>query len=271
MKEIEDFKYRDNGKDSLINQRHFHNNCYEILHITSGTGVMMIRDKLYPLQSGSVFFINGTDAHCSIPEIPENYIRSKIIFSRKLINNVLTHADCTLWAETLFNTNSGVCVDFTPEQSAKLDALLLKLNENLKENTYDSKLKIILSILSIMNMAIESKARYIPPLKNKMSELLEYINKNIDKKLSLDELCSKLHISKYYLCRTFKKTMDMTIFEYILVTRLSKAKQMLSESDNTVSDIAMNCGFCSFAYFSKVFKEQENIFPLQYRKNTQII
>lgn len=270
MKEIEEFKYRDKGKDSLLNKHHYHNNCLEILHIISGKGVIVIKDKLYPFEAGSVFFINGKNAHCSVPEQPEKYVRNKIIFSRNYIEKILLHTNCIIWLEKLFNENNGMSINFTPEQSGKLDILFLKLNEKLKENTYDTNLKTLLCILSIMNIAIEHTGHYIPTLKNKISELLEYINKNLDKNLLLEELCEIVHMSKYHLCRTFKRTMDMTISEYILIMRLSKAKTMLTESDVQISEIVMSCGFSSFAYFSKIFKEYEKITPTQYRKKHQI-
>ena len=106
MKEIKEFKYRDKGKDPLLNQHHYHNNCLEILHIISGTGVMVIKDKLYPFEAGSVFFINGKNAHCSVPELPENYIRNKIIFSKNYIEKILLHTNCIIWFEKLFNEYS---------------------------------------------------------------------------------------------------------------------------------------------------------------------
>ena len=83
----------------------------------------------------------------------------------------------------------------------------------------------------------------------------------------LEDLCDRLHISRFYLCHTFKKATGMTIFDYILLMRLSKAKRLLQETQLQASEIAMQTGFSSFSYFSKKFREQEEITPLQYRKN----
>ena len=59
MKKIDLFKYHHSGKDNLNGKSHFHSFEFEILHVLSGNGVMMIKDKLYSLKPNMLFFISG--------------------------------------------------------------------------------------------------------------------------------------------------------------------------------------------------------------------
>ena len=99
-----------------------------------------------------------------------------------------------------------------------------------------------------------------------ISDILDYLNKNLNSKINLEEISSKMHISKYYLCHIFKKKTGMTIFEYVLLRRLSLAKKYLKTTDMSISEISVKTGFSSFSYFSKMFGMYEKLTPYEYRK-----
>ena len=105
-----------------------------------------------------------------------------------------------------------------------------------------------------------------PATSGMMNEAIEYINNNITKSLTIDEICSKIHISKYHLCRQFKITTGTTIMKYILKTRIVLAKNMLSNQALSITEISNRCGFSSVAYFSRVFKEDTGMNPLNFKK-----
>ena len=64
----------------------------------------------------------------------------------------------------------------------------------------------------------------------------------------------------------FKETTGMTITDYILSKRIAAAKKRLAYTNDPLSLIAMECGFSSFAYFSKIFKEKNGLSPRDFRK-----
>ena len=100
-----------------------------------------------------------------------------------------------------------------------------------------------------------------------MNEAIEYINRNITKNLTIDEICSKIHISKYHFCRQFKILTGTTIMKYILKTRIVLAKNMLSNESLSITVISNRCGFSSVSYFSRIFKEETGMNPLTFKKN----
>ena len=271
LKEIADFNYKAHGKDVLNNKKHSHNNCYEILQIWSGDGVVMVKNKLYPIKSGSVYFINGMDIHCSAPKNSKEYVRSKIIISSEYINKIAEHTESFEILNDLFIKSGGMCIEFGQNETAIIDELFLKIKDNLSENTIYTNVNVASAIFEIFTYAHANKNTHNhPALTNKISEVLQYINRNIDNKITLDEICNCVHTSKYYLCHIFKETTHMTIIEYILFRRLSIAKKNIIYTDKSLADIAMSSGFSSFSYFSRMFHVYEGVTPSEFRKRNAV-
>ena len=84
--------------------------------------------------------------------------------------------------------------------------------------------------------------------------------------MSINNIANEMNISVYYLSHLFKQVTGISILEYRNELRLTKAKQMLIESRFSVSEIAMQCGFCNASYFAEVFSHSEKISPSQFRK-----
>lgn len=99
----------------------------------------------------------------------------------------------------------------------------------------------------------------------KIIPVIDYINENLDKKIYLDDVCSLLHIDKFYFCKLFKQTMGATLTEYVNFARMYKAKQLLIGYKTSVSEVSTVCGFSSIQYFNKLFKKQYGVSPTEYR------
>ena len=266
MEEIHDFFYHLQGQNALNYHKHVHTNCYEILYVCSGDGIMMVKDKLYPLRQGTLYLINGMDLHCSTPQNAENYIRNTINISEKFVNTLAEHTGSTKLIEDLFLCDGGSCLQLEEQDAEIIDTEFIKIDENLKKPTAYSKLNISLSVFRIVQLAHASKNLHTTPISNQVSAVMDYINRNIEKKITLDTICKEVHISKFYLCHLFKDVTQMTIQDYILLRRLSIARKKLLYTQMSLSEISMTCGFSSFSYFSKVFKQYEGVSPSTFRK-----
>ena len=112
-----------------------------------------------------------------------------------------------------------------------------------------------------------------PPVQNENSypekilhEAMKYAQKNYAYINSLDEVANALFVSKYYLCRLFAKYVEITFNHYLTQIRLKNAAEQLISSNQTISEIALNCGFNTSTYFCQVFRKQFGCTPLTYRK-----
>lgn len=95
----------------------------------------------------------------------------------------------------------------------------------------------------------------------------EYIMENYDdSNLSVEKLCSKLHVSPTYFSTIFKKETDMAFVNYLTSVRLEEAIKLLNTTDDKTYIIAKKVGYLEANYFSYVFKKKFGISPSMYRK-----
>ena len=95
--------------------------------------------------------------------------------------------------------------------------------------------------------------------------ILEYINNNINKDITNDELSLLFYFNKTYIMKKFKKEIGYSIHEYINVIRIYNSLSYFKE-DNYILSIALKNGFNSLEYFSEVFKKIMGISPIIYKK-----
>lgn len=96
-------------------------------------------------------------------------------------------------------------------------------------------------------------------------EILEYINKNINKEITIDELSSLFYFNKTYIMKRFKKEIGITIHSYINHIRIYNS--LLEFNNNSyILNIALRNGFNSLEYFSETFKNVMGISPSIYKK-----
>ncbi len=106
------------------------------------------------------------------------------------------------------------------------------------------------------------------PMENSSSEynlILQYINEH-HATVSLSELCRHFCRSKSYISHMFKSTSGMSIRAYCNSVKLEVAKNLLSNTDLPITDIAFDAGFNDVSYFIALFKESFGLTPLQFRK-----
>ncbi len=101
---------------------------------------------------------------------------------------------------------------------------------------------------------------------NNMMQVKTYIDANFTKKMSLESLAGIFYVNKSYLARTFKEQFGVSVVTYIRLVRVGKAKELLRFTDETVENIARDCGVDDPNYFTRMFKSVEGVTPMQFRK-----
>ena len=96
--------------------------------------------------------------------------------------------------------------------------------------------------------------------------VIAYLRENIEKPVTLDTVVENICFSKTYLKELFKKKTGTTIMKYLTKLRMDKAKELLSEGNNTVSEISSMCGYTTVHYFSNAFKKEIGMTPSEYIK-----
>ncbi|SCX75178.1 response regulator transcription factor [Alkaliphilus peptidifermentans] len=100
---------------------------------------------------------------------------------------------------------------------------------------------------------------------NEINAVLNYIEKNYHKGITLEEVAEYVHLSPHYLSKLFKKELDINFVNYVTERKIDRAKELLTESDMPVLNIAMELSYNEPNYFSKVFKKVVGMTPTEYR------
>ena len=98
-------------------------------------------------------------------------------------------------------------------------------------------------------------------------EMVSYIQQNYTGKILLREFGEQFHLSEKYISRYFKEHFHITLSQYLTYLRLEHAKQMLQETDISVTEVAMQSGYQNISYFIRSFKKTYGVSPLKYRKS----
>lgn len=149
------------------------------------------------------------------------------------------------------------CIDGTRLDMNGLDALIGQLCEH---GFRDREL-----LVKIINL-IRTAPKTTPDPNPIIQRICTYIENNLAENVSIRDIAKEMNISVYYLSHLFKSVTGTTIIEYRNALRLTKAKKLLISTNDTVSQIASQCGFCNVSYFTELFSRSEKIPPTEYRK-----
>lgn len=253
-------------RNGVINP-HWHNE-FEIIYLDKGYGKFYIDGDEYKIKAGDFLFVNSGSIH-SGEELVRRSIGYAIVFDLKL----------------LFSEDPDYCKHeyFLPLLNKKvyIPALInddfirddiKKIIDSFLEKSYGYELCIKSLLFDIFWRLFKYYAKKqqeggrLGYKTERIKDVLNYINQNYNKDLSLDELSKQVDMSKFYLCRLFKDSLKMSPIEYINKIRVEKSVELLINTDMSISEIALECGFNNISYFIKVFKKYMNITPLKFRK-----
>ena len=164
------------------------------------------------------------------------------------------------------------------EISKKLSKKLkTRLGDGYREN-YEALSEIVptqsqaeraINPLKYMLRSLYRQALLTPSEKDPSSDLyiqtLRYIYDHYMEHISAQDIAAALCYSSSHLRHVFFKKSGNTISDTITAVRLSAAEQLLAQSELSVTQIALSCGFCDGNYFSTVFRKHKGMSPKEYR------
>lgn len=99
----------------------------------------------------------------------------------------------------------------------------------------------------------------------RMSDIVAFVDEHYMDELSLDKLSTRFFLSREHISRRFKQEVGMTLTSYVIHLRINQAKQWLIETDEKMYSIALKLGYQDENYFSKLFKKNVGMTPIEYR------
>jgi AraC family transcriptional regulator len=105
---------------------------------------------------------------------------------------------------------------------------------------------------------------------NRINRVVDYIQANLDRPLSVEKLCDIACFSEFHFNRIFKKVMAESVYQFIKRLRLEKAaEQLLTHRQASITEIALMCGFANSSSFAKSFKQHFKMTASAWRNQSQ--
>jgi AraC family transcriptional regulator len=112
--------------------------------------------------------------------------------------------------------------------------------------------------------AIEFKANGLP--RSQLERVIDYIQANLTQDLSILDLATLTGMSESHFSRSFKRSIGVAPYQYLMQQRVERAKQLLKQQVISISDIALDCGFANQTHLTKVFHQMTGMTPKAYQK-----
>lgn len=252
--------------DKKLREFKFHYHAFhKILILLKGKVTYHIDGKAYRLEPYDIVLVHEGEIHR--PQIEEGCEYERIIiyisdeFIRSYNSENYSLCDCFTKAK---ETGSSV-LRVKSLATSSLYKTIIELEDISKENENGSdayanilyeQIKFIEFLIQLNRAVRNEKIAYIATSapNRKIVEIMEYIEENMTKELTIEKISGKFFIDKYYLMHLFKEEAGCTVGQYITGKRLSKVDELMRQGIS-ISEACYNCGFQNYSTFSRAYKK----------------
>ena len=246
---------------------HFHYQ-YEMLLIVSGRADFSVGGKLYHTEPGSMLVLSSMENH-HVVSFEKGFDRYSLRLSAEALSASVRSAKLL----SLFRQRpADFCHHYrcTPEEARRYADLFEAAAAEYARRRDCWDLRIGSMLQDILIGMYRTQPAFFPAcrrgdVQQLIFEVQNYIETHVREELSLDTLADRYYVSKYYLSHCFTEVSGCSFRQYIVMARLSAAKQLLLTTDTDVAEVGTRTGFHSASHFIRLFRKYEGTTPLQYR------
>jgi YesN/AraC family two-component response regulator len=162
---------------------------------------------------------------------------------------------CTLFARAVIRAG------LVPEDAFNLSDVYIQQIERLN----DLKELFLLEYEMVVSFIDRLKVGKGPTYNLVVNKAITFIHREILHVLTLEKIAEHVNVHPSYLSKAFKKSVGMTVSEFISRKRIEESKYFLLHSDSSLSDISHLFGFCNQSYYTSLFKRYTGITPKEFR------
>lgn len=251
---------------------HWHKEL-EWTYILEGEIQYQVNDQVYVLKAGDGILCNSNMLHMGRPfrEADCHYV--SITFHPRLLEGYANSFLSEKYTKWIVENSSIPCIPLSPEISWQAEILhaLQRIEALYLMPREDYDFQIYLLLMESWRLAckhIEHSRENQIAGKNieRIKQILTYIHQHFQEKITLEDIAAQVNICSSECCRFFKKHMHESLFDYLLNYRIESSLSLLAKGTFSITEIAVQCGFSSPSYFTKVFREHMGYAPREYQK-----
>lgn len=253
---------------------HWHKH-FELTYIQAGHFEFSTGPDTFTLGPGEAVFINSQVLHQVKPYKGENPVYHSYTFAPELLSESMQSLIAAKYLLPLMNNSNFPYYIFTGKASWENQCLehICLLNRASASGDFSRELKVVCYLQTVLidmidhlgdickeTQAASDSEHFI------IIKIMGFIQEHYNEALSLSDMADSANISKSTLGRLFHKTLKITPFAYLLNYRINQSTLLLKNPSQTITDIALSCGFHDVSYYCKAFRKYKGMSPKQYRQ-----
>ena len=255
---------------------HMHDKI-EILYCLEGAMRVFLNGEENPISSGDMVIINSNEIHQIIGDT--DGLNRYLVF--KIEPEMLSTSSQAVFEMKYFlpfTVSTAAYPQIIRKQvldATELPEIFRLVDEENREKAYGYELaihgcacRIFLWILRYWHsLGMEISDTVIPSNHiNVLKSAFAYVDEHYAEDISASSTAAYCNVSYSYFSRMFKKNMGRSFTEYLNQYRVTKAEGLLTSTDKSITEIALETGFSDAGYFIKVFKKQKGLSPRKFKK-----
>lgn len=254
---------------------HYHPEC-ELTYIVKGRGQRFVGDSVQSFSEGDLVLLGAHLPHFwrNSPEFyePQSSLEVEAIvvqFSQSLMDDFLGKIPDFKSVISLLK-QSFLGQHFGETAVQKVHDKLLQLPQSAAGFRLIALLEILLILSQAPPPTLLASASYRITIDDaetdRMKRILDFTLTHFREDIDLESVAAEAHLTVPAFCRYFKKRTQKTYVEFLNSLRINHARSLLSNSELSIAQVGLDCGFHNLSNFHQVFKRQTGHSPLQYRK-----
>lgn len=243
---------------------------HELVVVIGGRGINYTATEQLPLREGSVFFIPPGVIH-GYKDV-ENLVLYNILYGRNLISaHSLDLTEIPGFRAIFMQTERIEGLSLTPSQMAELLPLVQLMEKEADDLAYGSGSRTLaytylIELLVQISRIYDQTPRETNQTARRLWEVISYMDGNLDKPLTTEQLVEVSNMSTSTLNRCFKQSTGLSPIEFHIHKRIAYACSLIQERGLSMAQISEATGFKDPNYFSRQFRKVMGMSPKQYQR-----
>ena len=242
---------------SLSTMHHLHKEI-EIIYVRDGRSTAFVDNKAVEIATGDLLLVCPNQIHYY--EDSSSGLYQILIFSTDILFEMQSLFRKYQPAENVFHLTAD-------SFSAKI---LGELTAESPRYQHARQAGLVNCLMAELLSTVEMHP-YIGFTDKTIKTILAFCEENYNQDISLQQMADALHMNKTYVSRIFNQKIQQNFKTYITTLRITKACELLQDTENSISDVSEEVGFGSFRTFNRAFSAMMGMSPSEYRKSLKYL
>lgn len=262
-------------REAYHSMRSSHSHSFhEIFYLMTGQRKLIMNQTIYELDKGNLAFIPPNTIHRTSYKSNYTHERIAIKFEESILEPLFQNPE--LGKERILHLLEPSIIRIPETHRAYAEDLMLKIYyEEDHIDAFSNSMRQCYLLELILFLFRCSQAAKTPETLDVTHESIQaavtYIYEHYYENLTLSDMAEHFGMSSSYFSKKFKTVTGFGFKEYLTGVRIQKATELLLKTRDSITDIALNCGFNDSNYFGDAFRKVKGVSPAKFRKNRGLV